>query len=380
MPYPPHKSDKKSHRPPAPTKKKPTVVKPRHPSNTADLEGEFVPGLEPFMSDEFEPFGERITRLTLESPDTFSVRFSGDMRDLLTLRTVSALYLKQSYVIPRPSVLLAPEFFRVLVAQIERVLKLHPADAFKTFRISAAGDESPTFLRIRQAISSQTRLRYADDEADLLIRVRPTPDHEGWETLIRISPRPLVTRNWRVFNLLGALNATVAAAMIEVCYPLPRDRFLNVMSGSGTLLIERLRRCPARVAIGCDVDRQALKGSRLNISAAHLSEQAHVMRADATRMPFAPNSFDVICGDLPWGQMVGSHEQNTVVYPRLLRETARVAAPGAKLVLLTHDMRLFEELIERNAPWWTLKDAIQVTQGGLHPRIYLFQRTPVAWA
>ena len=378
MPYPPHKSDKKSHRPPS-NSPAPAKVKARRPSQSVDLEGEIAPGLAGFLSDELAPFGERISRLQLDAPDIFSMRYSGDLRELLALRMVAALYIRQAYAIPRPSALLAPEHLRVLLAQIDRIVKLHPPETFRTFRISAAGDESPTFLRIRQAIGSQTRLRYSSDDADLLIRVRPVPTQDGWETLIRLSPRPLVTRPWRVFNYLGALNANIAAAMIEMCYPLPRDRFLNVMSGSGTLLIERLRRCSARLAIGCDLDLVALKGSRQNVAAARLSTAVHLMRADVTQSPFAAGSFDVICGDLPWGQMVGSHEQNARLYPRLMREAARIAAPGAKLALLTHDMRLFEDGLERSADWWTLKDALQVTQGGLHPRIYLFQRSPAAF-
>ena len=40
----------------------------------------------------------------------------------------------------------------------------------------------------------------------------PARGGDGWETLVRTTPRPLATRYWRVCNYEAALNATVAHA------------------------------------------------------------------------------------------------------------------------------------------------------------------------
>src|SRR6266699_7054169 len=47
--------------------------------------------------------------------------------------------------------------------------------------------------------------------------------------------------------------------------------------------------------------------------------------------------------------------------------------PRAHLVLLTHEITLFENVLQ-DCTEWTLKDVVKLFQGGLHPRIYLFQR------
>ncbi len=94
---------------------------------------------------------------------------------------------------------------------------------------------------------------------------------------------------------------------------------------------------------------------------------------DATALQFPANTFNAICADLPWGQLVGSHQHNADLYPQVLAEAARVATPRAHLVLLTHEIKLFESVLQ-DCTEWTLKDVVKIFQGGLHPRIYLFQR------
>ncbi len=334
-------------------------------------------GLKPFAYNELaQRFGERAVEYTArqDESDAILLRYSGDLHELLTLRLIAAAFLVHTFPIGNPRLLLNSTHFPALAAAIDAVCRLHPAQTFRTFTISAAGSDSSTFMALRSQITASTGLVYAPGEADLLLRIRPSQvKKEGWDVLIRLSPRPLATRSWRVYNLLGALNATIAAAMVELAYPKPRDRFLNVMCGSGTLLIERLRRCPAQLAVGCDLDRDILAGAALNLHAAGLENSARLVRMDATALDFPDDSFDVICGDLPWGQLVGSHAGNIALYPKLLREVARVTAPGARLVLLTHEIKLMDELSAAD-PTWVLRDVVKVFQGGLHPRIYLLQR------
>src|SRR6266566_3742806 len=90
--------------------------------------------------------------------------------------------------------------------------------------------------------------------------------------------------------------------------------------------------------------------------------------------PSSSNACCAICADLPWGQLVGSHQHNAALYPRVLAEAARVATPRARLVLLTHEIKLFESILQ-DCTEWTLQDVVKIYQGGLHPRIYLFQRS-----
>jgi predicted RNA methylase len=339
-------------------------------------EAEVLPGLKPFAESELRGrFRQSVDLFPDEHPDRLPFQYSGPAADLLSLRTVVAVYRMLAFDIPRPKALLGHQHFTRLIDRIDRVINAFPPGSFQTFRISAAGRESSVFSRLIDEIQRSTDLTHSPDDADLFLRVRPAAIHrQGWEALIRTSPRPLATRKWRTCDFPGALNATIAAAMIEMTRPHNRDRFLNLMCGSGTLLIERLLRCPAEIASGCDIDPDALACAAGNIACGGLADQIATCRMDATHTGFSTGCFDVICADFPWGVLVGSHRSNADLYPAVLEEAARITTEKARMAIITQEIQLFEEVIEQFEKLWKLQQIVRVFQGGLHPRIYSFIR------
>jgi tRNA (guanine6-N2)-methyltransferase len=208
-----------------------------------------------------------------------------------------------------------------------------------------------------------------------LIRVRPAASHQsGWEVLCGLTPRPLSARAWRVAHMEGTLNSTIAAAMIMLTRPKRTDRFLNLMCGSGTLLIERLLAGKTAYAIGSDLNGRSLEKANLNLAAAKV--KATLLQQDDRRLSFPQQSFDVLVADLPWAQLVGSQAQVQVMYPLILGEAARVAMPGARFVMITHQVKLIEALLEEQAEVWRVKNVVKLAYKNLRPRIYMLYRQP----
>lgn len=339
-------------------------------------EAEVIAGLKAQAASELRVrFGADAQLLRKQRPDELPFRFSGELAALGGVSKCTSIYLVQHFDIPRPAALLGHQHFTRLLRQIERVRGLHDAERFRSFRISAAGRDSQVLQRLRADIATHSRLVYNAEEGDLLLRIRRADLHDsGWEVLTRLTPRPLSARAWRVCNLPGALNATIAAAMIELTAPQAQDRFFNLMCGSGTLLIERLLRAPVQAAAGCDSDAAALRCAGENLRAAGAETLAQLFPMDARQLELPEGSIDVLCADLPWGQRTGSHEGNLTLYPQVLVEAARVAAAGARAVFITHEIRLMERVLRDCAGLWTLQQEVKVFQGGLHPRIYLLTR------
>ena len=315
--------------------------------------------------------------------------YGGSWATLLQLRTVVAVHVVAAAGLPRPSVFLDDGTFRRIAATIGHIRSLHPAGAFKTFRLSAAGADSPVFQRFAARLSQETGLQPAEDAGDLLLRSRRGADG-GFELLVRISPRPLAARSWRVCNRPGALNAAVASIMAGLTQPRPHDVYLNLASGSGTLLIERAQLGPAARLIGCDLDHEAGECAARNVEAAGLAVSGtpgsaqmttgippiELTTLDATALPFPDASVDALTVDLPFGQLVGSHTANAELYPALLNEAARVARPGARLVAITQQVRLFERSVDAR-PWITervLRPTIPTSGGAIKPGIYVLRR------
>jgi 23S rRNA G2445 N2-methylase RlmL len=308
-------------------------------------------GLEQVAHDELHNrWGRRVANVTI-APGVLTFTCLDDAHMLLSLKTVQAVYSVQTFNVARPKALLGDEHFRKLLAQIETVRSLSPAGAYKSLYISAAGSDSSVMAGMKRELAQRTSLSAAEDEGDLQIRIRPAPQ-QGWQALVRLSPRPLATRAWRLCNFEGALNAAVAHAMIRLIRPKPGDTFLNLACGSGTLLVERLSSGRARRAIGIDIDAQALACARANVEAAGFAGGTVLMLGDARALPLPDASVDALAADLPFGHLVGSHAENLVAYPLILREASRVARPGARFGLITHEVRLMEQLLgEAGCPW-----------------------------
>jgi len=208
-------------------------------------------GLEAIACDEIERrLGARVDTpyAVLQSAMDGRIRFlyTGDLMALLTLGTVQTASIVLQFAGPRPRALLGDAAIRAMLQLIGAIRGLWPRAAFATLRLGTAGAESAVMTRLRRTLAAASGLTETTGSGDLEIRVRrSTAEISGWDVLIRVSPRPLATRAWRVCNMPGALNAATARAMVLVTQPRPNDVFLNLGCGSGTLLIERLQCAPA---------------------------------------------------------------------------------------------------------------------------------------
>ena len=179
------------------------------------------------------------TKIVTRRSSEIDFWFAGDLSLLLNLKTLQSVSLMLNFPVPRPRALLSNEYMPLMFQNIETVLRLSSPGTFRTFSLAAAGSDSAIMQRLRNTIAEQTGLADGGDKGDLVIRVRPGKEG-GWDVLVRLSLRPLVTRSWRVCNLEGALNAATAHAMVILTKPTPEDVFVNLGCGSATLLIERL--------------------------------------------------------------------------------------------------------------------------------------------
>ena len=239
---------------------------------------------------------------------------------------------------------------------------------FDTLYISAAGSNSSVMQRIKTELAQHVGVEQGEDNGDLFLRIRRA--RPGWEVLIRTTPRPLSTRAWRVCNMEGALNASVAHAMVRMVDPKPDETVLNLMCGSASLLIESA--AYSSTLFGCDLETEALQCGSLNIHEAGLNQHMGLFQADASAIPMADGQVNVILADLPFGNLVGSHDDNVLVYPKVLAEAFRVGHPDCCFAVITHEKNLMERLLEASS--WTCEREIMITLRGLHPRIYLLRK------
>ncbi|NPV08761.1 MAG: methyltransferase domain-containing protein [Anaerolineae bacterium] len=327
-----------------------------------DVEIEVLPGLESIVEEELAGLmASRRHVIGRPAPGRIAVRILGEPWILERLRCAVAVHLLARFDVPRPRALLGHQHFTRLAALLSSIVSRQPRGAFASVRISAAGSGSSVFIRLKEELERALGLAATGGEGDLLVSVRrPADGSPGWEVLARTTPRPLSARAWRVCSMPGALNATIAHAMIRLAGPRRHDRFLNLACGSGTLLVERLEHLPARFALGVDASAGAIECAEANLRASGHLAQVALIRGDVTRVPLASGSVDTMVVDLPYGMLVGSSEENRQLYPALLREAARLAAPRAVLVAVTAATRVFRSALQQEGGAWFLDRVVPV--------------------
>ncbi len=298
--------------------------------------------------------------------------YSGSAERLLSLTTAQTLLLRKDFAVSRPRTLLSPEHTAALTELIQRAQSMRGAGTAVGFRFDAAGSESPTMRRIAERIEDHLGLPFDPENGDCVITFRP--GRIGWEVLCRVGNRPLATRNWRKVNYRGSLNAAIASCMVELTRPKRKDRYLNMMCGSGTLLIERLLRQRTHTAVGIDISDTAVSACRENAEAARLTDRIQLIAGDVRAVAFPDASFDAVTSDLPYGEQHGSPASNISLYRDSLKEAARLCRTGGIMVLLTQDIPSVKAVLPEMQYHWNVMDERRIVQREYHPLCITLQK------
>lgn len=306
------------------------------------------------------------TELTVRTPDLEAVR---------GLRRVVSAYTGLTVPARRPRELLDTGVQQRLTALLESIGRQRPRQRFTGLRLAAAGADTPEMQRLAGALADTAGVPI-DPAGDLLVRVRRGPQTPGsWQVLIRITPRPLATRTWRTVNYPGAVNATIAATVLDRLEIGPADGVLDMTCGSGTFLIEQLHELlPARL-VGVDIDPAAIDAAQQHQRAARRRGRIEWVAGDVLTAPL-DGGFSRILTNPPWGTLHGEHETNQQLLEDLLRRADSLAAPGARLGVLTHEIRRMHQVLEQPTCGWDLVEEHRFFQKGHHPRLFVLVQSP----
>lgn len=397
----PSRPDQRDHRP---WERRPAALATRpDPSETRLIELTYLPGMAPFVLAELDQVVPDWARARVpERDDAIQVRIPDsvpgalipvELAKLVKLRTVVAPYLVLNFPGRRPNALASDPF----LSKISRALLF--ARAFNplamdelppemqvdrdTFRLDAAGADSPQLTRLTSNIAKATELRHTEDGAwQLRLRrglfgqqawasQQGDDGDPGWQLLIRFVGRPLAARPWRVRDYPGALNGTIAAAAVQLAEIAATDRVVNLMSGSATLAIEAALGGPVRTVTAVDRLAEATAAGVANATAAGVHRKVKQHTGEIADGEWrGDHAFQVLLADPPWGDLIGDRSAALTAHEDLLRVATEVAAPGARLVVVTHEIKAFQDLIAAQ-DHWELVSQHSVFAKGHHPRIFL---------
>lgn len=304
---------------------------------TFEIKLKFIPGLREVVLDE-------ITRdpsfvVTKEEDDCIYLRFVQDFTHVTKLRSIL-----RAYVVIQDRRYMPPYIANhksVLGTLLTKVVK-NERKTFKSFKINCAGSNSHE-IRSLAGYIEQTYKLAERDEADLKLHIIKT--NKTWEIGAEMTERPLFLRSYKARNMMGAMNPTIAYAVNALCHLENADTYLNVFSGSATLLIEAGHCYPdLKKLVGFDNDKDNFSLAIQNIKEAKLLGKIRLKEADIYDEPQL-GGFDVITSDLPFGMLISKQENLQNLYKQFVAYCQKTLNDQGTLAVYTNEHKIFKRLI-----------------------------------
>jgi len=298
----------------------------------------YIIGLRPVV---FEELKKSNFKILDEVEDSVFIEFSEEIiSEVKKLRSVARAYLVLQNDKYHPTYI--SNHKSILGNLIETVIG---SDSFKTFKISCAGSDSSEVRSIAKYVQETFELGENDD-ADLKIHIIKPKD--VWEIGIQITPRPFSVRDYKVVNMSGAMDPTIAYAVNSFCNLDAANSYLNVFSGSSTLLIEA-GQCNSNLKklIGFDNNKKHLSLSVQNIKKAGLIKRVQLKEANIFDKPDL-GKFDAIASDLPFGMLISKNEDLEKLYKAFVEYCEDALNIGGRLVVYTSEHEIIESLLHKS--------------------------------
>ncbi len=355
----------------------------------ASFYAQTMPGIEEVARREIQssdPAGECLGLRTYEDKNGLVLfEYERDPTSLLRLRTTEDVFFLTNWVqgVPTDRAGLRTLTESVKTAKYFDVgLRIHRELGGKgraTFRVIArkqGGSRSYRRVDVQKAVEKGVLARYnykwkvVEDRAGLEVWVTLL----GAEAIIglRLSDQSMRHRTYKIRHLPASLRPTVAAAMVFLSNPQPSDIFLDPMCGAGTILIERALAGRYKMLLGGDASKEAVAVCQANAGTGH--QPLAIQEWDATDLPLPDASVDKVVSNLPFGEQIGSHEQNLVLYPAFFAQMLRVVRPEGRLVLLTGERALMRQILS-SRPELKVRETLDVRVLGMAATIYVLDRS-----
>lgn len=298
----------------------------------------FITGLREIVLDEISK--QANLHVLREEGDSLYLSYVEDLSIIKCFRSVA-----RAYVIvhdPKYNPLYISNHKSILGDLVKTVVDSKGKDTFKTFKVTCAGSDSKEAREINRYVKDTYDL-IEKDEADIKIHIVKLEDI--WEVGVQITARPLSVRDYKVKNMSGAMDPTIAFAVNSLCGLDNANSYLNVFSGSATLLIEAAQCYPKlETLVGFDNDKKHISLAIQNIKKARLIKNIQLKEIDIFDKPDI-GKFDAITSDLPFGMSISKNEDLESLYQCFIEYSQKTLNNGGKLVVYTSEHEILEKII-----------------------------------
>ncbi|MDE0044021.1 MAG: methyltransferase domain-containing protein [Candidatus Poribacteria bacterium] len=321
--------------------------------------------------------------IVAQEPERVLIRYSGDPRDLLSLRSAEQVFL---VVKDLPKMTRSRRSLTALEKSLGRIDFQPCFDICR--RVGIRVRKRVTFC-VRSRMVGLRNFRRADlqrgvERALMTYGWRLTeekPALEIWveadETRvtisIKLSSSEMARRNYKRADFAASLRPTVAYCLVQLSDPQPEDIFVDPMCRDGTILIERAHSGRYRCLLGGDISPEAVEAAQTNIGRKH--QPLQLFHWNPWTLPFDRRSVDKIVCSLPSGEKDADESEVAELYWEFLTECERAIKPTGRIVLLTTHRFILDSLLKA-LPAFTTKQRFKIDLRTRKPWVYVCVPTP----
>ncbi len=215
-------------------------------------------------------------------------------------------------------------------------------------------------------------LRNSPSQYEVELRVQPF-NQGRLDVLCKLFTYQDQRFGYRRQAISASIQPATAAALCRYSQAFTPQRPLRVLDpccGSGTLLIERGLLSPCACLTGLELVGDTVQKARENVAAAH--SIAKILHKDCLTFQ-AREPFDLVLANLPFGNRVGSHDDNRRLYAGLLEKLPQWLAPGGVAILYTMEYALLQRCIKGQRAMAPISQA-RTAAGGLLPWVVALKK------
>ncbi len=298
----------------------------------------FITGLKEIVLDEIKSHAS--LHIVREGVDSLYLNLVTDLSIIKGLKSVARAYLTVQDIKYNP--IYISNHKSILGNLVEEVINTENKKAFTTFKVTCAGADSNEVRSIAGYIEKTYGLVEKED-ADLKAHIIKIGD--TWEVGVQIGSRPLSVREYKVKNMSGAMDPTIAYAVNSLCSLETAHSYLNAFSGSATLLIEAALEYPGvEHFVGFDNDKKHISLAVQNVTKAGLIKKIQLKEKDILDKPDL-GMFDAITADLPFGMSISKGKDLEKVYRSFVEYCQGALREGGSMVAYTSEYEILEKVL-----------------------------------
>lgn len=288
------------------------------------------------------------------------------------------------------------EVAKVLGVKLLRYMKaLHRGTALFRFRLESVDNTAEEMLKIAvgkalsrseavAAIAKEIEASYPENlenapgNYSCELRIRKLPKAGAFVAYLKLFTTKDERFAYRKQSIAASIHPAGAAGLVQMAKPFVKEHaiVMDPCCGSGTLLLERaaLQKRKPSVLFGSDLSLEALKAAGENFKADKENlkgVKVQLIKKDMLDLSHSVK-VDELYANLPFGNRVGSHKENVILYKGLFDRLPQWIKQGGIAVLYSMEGKLLYQEAKRH-PEMEVLLLKRVEAGGLEPTVMILR-------